>query len=409
MRQIDQWVGIPVCFCLTALRRLGDLLRFARKRKPAAIRRILFVKLAEQGATVLAGAAIRKAVEMVGKENVYFLVFEENRFILDVMKVIPEENVVTIRTKGIGTVLAGALRALRQLRRHRPDAAIDLEFFARSSAALAYLSGARTRAGLHAFNDGGPYRGDLMTHRLRYNPHLHASDSFAVLVDALELPAEQLPTLPRIPQLSHEPLSDFHADPKALEQVRAVLQKEAGTTDYSPLVLLNANASDLLPLRRWPTERYVELARRLIEQSPEVYIAFTGAPEEAEQADRLVTEVDSHRCFSMAGKTTLRDLLTLYCLADVLVTNDSGPAHFATLTPIEVITLFGPETPKLFGARTPRTHIIWKNLPCSPCVHAMNNRLSICRNNVCMQQIRVEEVLDVVQRVLKLKESAHST
>ncbi len=98
----------------------------------------------------------------------------------------------------------------------------------------------------------------------------------------------------------------------------------------------------------------------------------------------------------MAGKTTLRQLLVLYCLADVLVTNDSGPAHFATLTPIRTITLFGPETPALFGARTPRTNIIWKGLPCSPCVSAYNNRMSACPDNICMQRITVDEVFDKV-------------
>ena len=40
----------------------------------------------------------------------------------------------------------------------------------------------------------------------------------------------------------------------------------------------------------------------------------------------------------------------LYTLSELLITNDSGPAHFASMTPITVITLFGPETPLLFRA-----------------------------------------------------------
>jgi ADP-heptose:LPS heptosyltransferase len=76
----------------------------------------------------------------------------------------------------------------------------------------------------------------------------------------------------------------------------------------------------------------------------------------------------------------------------VLVTNDSGPAHFATLTPIDVVTLFGPETPALFAARTPRNHVLWAGIACSPCVSAFNNRLSRCRNNLCMQRISVDQV-----------------
>jgi ADP-heptose:LPS heptosyltransferase len=83
-------------------------------------------------------------------------------------------------------------------------------------------------------------------------------------------------------------------------------------------------------------------------------------------------------------------------MAEVLVTNDSGPAHFATLTPIDVVTLFGPETPHLFAARSPRNHVFWRGLACSPCVSAFNQRLSTCQDNVCMQQISVEAVYDKV-------------
>src|SRR5213078_2971223 len=100
--------------------------------------------------------------------------------------------------------------------------------------------------------------------------------------------------------------------------------------------------------RRWQLERYTELARRLLATYPELHIAFTGATGEAATAIKMANSVGSNRCFSLAGKTTLRQLLVLYTLADVLVTNDSGPSHFATMTPIRVVTLFGPETPALF-------------------------------------------------------------
>ncbi len=96
----------------------------------------------------------------------------------------------------------------------------------------------------------------------------------------------------------------------------------------------------------------------------------------------------------------MRELLTLYTLASVLVTNDSGPAHFASLTPVHTVVLFGPETPLLFGSRSPATTIIWKQLACSPCVSVFNHRLSPCRNNVCMQSITVDEVFDAVRRAV---------
>ena len=101
----------------------------------------------------------------------------------------------------------------------------------------------------------------------------------------------------------------------------------------------------------------------------------------------------------------MEELLTLYSLSRALVTNDSGPAHFATLTSIQTLTLFGPETPRLFAANSPRSHTLWAGIACSPCVSAYNNRVSCCTNNLCMQAISVEQVLS---RICELYESDKS-
>ena len=138
-----------------------------------------------------------------------------------------------------------------------------------------------------------------------------------------------------------------------------------------------------------------------------ISIGFTGAPEETAKIDELVGRIGHPRCFSMAGKTTLRQLMVLYGLADVLVTNDSGPAHFASLTDIHTVTLFGPETPLLFAAVTPRNTPIAASLPCSPCVSALNNRQSACKDNACMQRISVDEVFAAVCKSLAARQ-AHS-
>src|ERR1700676_1556063 len=234
-----------------------------------------------------------------------------------------------------------------------------------------------------------------MTHRLLYNPYAHTSQNFQLMVEALKKAPDRLPTFEgSVPaEISDSP--QFVAPPAAGKEVRAIVRRESGQEGESRLILLNPNASDLLPLRKWPTDRYVELARRLLEKFPEVYITLTGAPDEAETIGRVKEEIGSVRCFSLAGKTTLAQLLVLYALSELLITNDSGPAHFASMTPVTVITLFGPETPLLFRALTPRAIPIWMQLPCSPCVNAYNNRQSPCRDNICMKSITVDHVFAV--------------
>ncbi len=396
MRLMDKWLGVIVCFLLTVVRKLSDIFR---SRSTGPVKSILFVKLAEQGATVLAYPAIKKAVENLGRENVYFLVFEDNRFILDTLDLIPDENVIIISTSDIFSVIRSALKAIIHLRREKIDSAVDFEFFARSSACLCYLTGAKRRVGFHSFAGEASYRGDLMTHRLSFNSHLHATQIFMMMVEAVDISGDDLPAFDIKPAPVKFDLPRFAPAEEEIQKVKSIISQETKVADFKSLILLNANCSDLLPLRRWPSERYVELAGRLIEKYPDVYIVFTGGPGEETHAQRLVESVGSERCVSLAGRTTLRQLLVLYLLADVLVTNDSGPAQFAALTPIDVITLFGPETPAVFGAETGRNHIIWEGIVCSPCVNAYNNRLSACRNNICMQRITVDRVFELLCQV----------
>src|SRR6059036_1237759 len=392
LQRTDRWVGVPLCAILTLLRRIFES---ARRPGPHQVRRILFVKFAEQGSTVLAYPAIRRAIKMVGRENVYFVVFEDNRFILDTMEIIPNGNVITIATKSLFGLALSSLQAVQQVRKIGIDAVVDMEFLTRFSAILTFMTGAKSRVGFHTFFGDGPYRGDLMTHRLLYNPHLHTSQMFEAMVEALTRDPLVLPTFDFTPSVK-QPLARFRPSQSEVAEINILLQRENPCIGSAPLILLNPNASDLLPLRRWSPLRYVQLARRLLERYPELFIAFTGAPTEAAAINQLASDVASSRVISLAGKTTLRQVLVLYTRSEILVTNDSGPAHFASMTPIHVVTLFGPEAPALFAARSQDTTVLWAGIACSPCVNAYNNRQSVCRNNLCMQAITVDDVFEKV-------------
>ena len=397
IRFLDYWLGVPLCALLTAVRAL-------RPERVRAPRRILFLKFIEQGATVLAQDAIARASARVGRDNLFFCVFESNRAILDVLDVIPAANIVSIRDRRLTTFVWDFLRALVLMRRRGVDTVIDMEFFSRASAIFAFLSGARIRVGLHRYTGELPYRGNLMTHRIQYIPHVHIATQYALLTEAAFLEPVDEPLL-------KFPLADLGNPARSLQ--RFVPTEEEGRTVRArfglgdagaPLILINPNASDLLPLRKWETAKFVDLAQRILTAFPAARIGVTGARSEQPAAEAVCAAIGGGRAISVAGKTSLRELLTLYTLAEVLVTNDSGPAHFASLTDVHTIVLFGPETPRLFGSLAPSTTIIWKELACSPCVSVFNHRLSPCRNNVCMQSITVDEVFDAVGIALRARE-----
>ncbi len=395
IRFLDYWIGVPLCLLLTACRWLVA-------ERPSRPRKILFLKFIEQGATVLAQDAMRRATASVGKENIFFCVFQSNRAILDVLGTVPPANIFSVRDRRIDLCLLDFLRALIAIRRRHVDTVIDMEFFSRASAIFSFLSGATTRAGLHRFTGELPYRGDLMTHRVQYNPHMHVSLQYSALVEAVHRDPADTPLLKvplaQIVRQGDASRTSFRFSPAEAE-VQAV-RRLLPASGAGPIVLINPNASDLLPLRKWDGARFIELARRILAAYPTASVVVTGAPSEGPAAAKLCAAIESGRATSVAGKTTLRELLTLYSVADVLVTNDSGPAHFASLTPIHTVVLFGPETPRLFGTLSPSTTTIWKELACSPCVSVFNHRLSPCRNNVCMQEITVADVYAAVEAVL---------
>jgi ADP-heptose:LPS heptosyltransferase len=131
-----------------------------------------------------------------------------------------------------------------------------------------------------------------------------------------------------------------------------------------------------------------------------VAVLVTGVASERADAHRIVTTVGSDRVVDLAGQTTLEDLLHLFDLADLLVTNDSGPAHFAALTDIPILVLFGPETPALYKPLSSNCVALYAGLACSPCVSAFNQKRTPCRDNRCLKVIGVAEVYAVARDML---------
>ena len=159
------------------------------------------------------------------------------------------------------------------------------------------------------------------------------------------------------------------------------------------------NASDIVPLRKWPAENFVEVGRKLLEDSTNTII-LTGSIMEQPKCEILLREINPDRVINLAGKTTFRELITLYSISHLLITNDSGPVHFASTTDIPILALFGPETPKIFGPMSPNAKVISMELACSPCISVFNQKKSYCNDNQCMKQISVQMVLGEAQKVI---------
>ena len=397
MRRIDRWAGVPLCALSTILLKLWWRVR---PSAPRPVRRVLFIELSEMGSTLLADPAMRKARDRLGAE-LYFVIFAQNADSLALAGTVPRGNVFRIRSGSLWHLIVDVLAFLRWTRRNAIDAAVDLELFSRFSGLLTGWSGADRRVGYYRFHNEGLYRGEMLTHRVAYNPHIHIAKNFIALVEAL---LAETPTVPYSKTIIPDSELTIALPPPAAAarwKLRRRIQKLAPKfdADRMRLVLVNPHAGDMLPQRQWMPERFVALIRRLLAANDDIFVLVTGAPGERAEAEHLVAQCASDRCVSFAGHSAISDLPVLYALAVVMVAGDSGPAHFAAASGLPTVVLFGPETPLLYrplGNSIP----IYAGLACSPCVSASNHRKSACEDNVCMRAIGVEQVFDSVTEVL---------
>lgn len=394
MRKIDHHVGIPLTFFSTYLLRLAHFLSGKKTTRP---KNILFVELSEMGSTIIADPAMKRAQKKFDA-NLFFVIFKKNKPSLDLLKTIPEENIFTLCEDNLFTLIRDAVRYLFWCRKNHIDTAIDLELFSRVSALLTGFSGANNRVGYHNFHGEGLYRGEMLTHKVAYNPHIHIAKNFISLIYALEAETPEVPFAKTLITDEDTRLDQVSFSDAEQERIRGQIKQcyPEYQANAHRIVLINPNASDLLPQRRWPKEKFIELMQSILAEYDDCLVLITGAPNEKAEAESLREQVAHERCINFAGQLKLLEMPILYSISTLMVTNDSGPGHFSSITPLKTFVLFGPETPKLYGSLGNSTPI-FAGLACSPCVSAANHRKTPCSDPVCMDAISVETVRQQVK------------
>jgi len=398
MRKVDYYVGVPLCFLGTIAARCIGL--FTSRPKDSGPKNILLIELSEMGSAILVDPAMQKLTRHDGS-RLFFAIFTKNLASLRLLGTVPEENIYTIDENSPFSFVRDTLGFFVWTRRKRIDAVIDLELFSRFTALLTGFSGARRRVGFYAFHNEGLYRGSFLTHRVAYNPHQHMAKNFIALVNALISSTTEVPYSKTVIGDHETVLRKAVIDERDTATIRRKLSEAYPA--YQPgrhrIVLFNTNASQLLPLRRWPQRHYIALAGAVLAQYPDVIILLTGGGEDHDWLETIASAVGNDRCINFAGRTRLTELPALYATSTLMLSNDSGPPHFASVTDMPVFVFFGPETPSLYlplGNATP----IYAGLACSPCVSAWNHRKTACTDNICLQVIGADRVLELLRPLL---------
>lgn len=405
-RLIDRWLGQLLCALVSLWVRLSVAWGKSATFSPRP-QNILVILLSEMGSIVLAGPMFAELRRRYPTASIHVLQLKKNQEVSQLLQLTAPEFLHSIDDRSGLRLLRDILRVSAAMRSLRIDAVIDCELFSRVSSLLSFACGAPVRVGFTPHTQEGLYRGSFINHAIPYNPYQHISKQFLSLVDALT--GQGMPRNKAAPTIAMPTTTELSVsfDATELAAYKGQLHSDHPHLAQRKLVLVYAGGG-ILPERAWPAAHYARVAQGLCQAG--FAVGLIGLKNDAQLAQDLQVQTDSPYCIDLTGYTrNIRELLMLFHAAELLITNDGGPGHFACLTPIQTMVFFGPETGKLYGPLGSRTTIFESGIACSPCLSAYNHRLTFCDgDNQCLKRIAADPVLDAALRFLNpIAQAAH--
>jgi len=245
-------------------------------------------------------------------------------------------------------------------------------------ALITFLVGIPHRVGYNV-----AHRGVFLTHTLEYNLSLrkkHMVDNYLDILKAISI----------------EPRSkDLILDIDLNSQAKAEKILEDNHIHSEDLVIGIAPGAIYGEAKRWPKERYAELADNIIGKYNAKVLIFTGVMER-----KLGEEIKKSMRYvpiMFNGNITLLETAALIKRCNLFITNDSGLMHIAASVKTKIIAIFGSTSPDWTGPYGDGHMVIRKKIDCSPCFE----RKCHLKTYICLKSVNVKDVLETVQIQLK--------
>ncbi|MDH3359897.1 MAG: glycosyltransferase family 9 protein [Desulfobulbaceae bacterium] len=244
------------------------------------------------------------------------------------------------------------------LRKERFDVSIDLSGLLRSGL-ITLAANAKYKLGFKEAGEGSTF---FYTHRIHGSMKIHAIDRYLKIAEAMGCQTDSI----------NYPFAPYEENPAICND----LPKE--------YVVMTPSAGK--KANRWPAERFGQLAAKL-----EIPTLLIGGNSDKLVADEVV-KYSEGKAISLAGKTSLKELVPIISKAKYFITNDTGPMHIAAALKVPVFAIFGPANPIRTGPYGENNTVIREELSCSPCY-----AWKPCANWQCMMNITVEKVLAIIK------------
>lgn len=262
------------------------------------------------------------------------------------------------------TCPTGLWHTVKEARREHYDLVIDLQGLMRS-AVFAWLSRGAFTAGVLDKREGAPALYDLAVERP--SASTHAVDWYLAVARAIGLDTDR----------------SFEWIPLRASAAMEVRRKWQVNGWRWAVLCPGARWENKV----WPLQSFIDLSRKLLREHRDLKIVVIGGREDMTRG-RVLHSVDHDRILDLTGCTTLSEMVEWIRLADVTITNDTGPMHVAAALGRPVIAFFGPTAPERTGPYGQMDHVLRTSLPCQPCLQRH------CRFEeymACLHQITPDE------------------
>ncbi|EYC52788.1 hypothetical protein AZ34_04185 [Hylemonella gracilis str. Niagara R] len=348
-------------------------------------KRIVVAKYLGIGSILQATPMLRAIKDKYPDAQLTFLTLQSNKNFLLRYDFI--DDVLCVDDTSLLNVAATSFRTIAKLIPRRIDLFIDLEVHSTYGSLMSLFSCSKNRLGFSLQDKD--HRAFLYTHLLYLNtnfPIRYCYSQIAQLIGAAPLSPEQ--------GLLGPPPTDSESE-KVGAKLGLIFDFE-----HKGIIVLNPNASDLRYERRWAREGFASVARYFSHQG--YAVALVGSPPEREYVQGIIELLggDANKVRNVAGVFSLPEFFAFLEQSSLVVTNDSGVMNMALTLRVPQLLLAGPVDPEqYFIPNEYRTYIYYQTY-CSPCAHYVD--VPPCAgDNVCMKQIKAEQVIDICERLLR--------
>jgi ADP-heptose:LPS heptosyltransferase len=391
IRFVDRYIGSCVLFFFTFLH------RFRHKPADRKIKNVLVIELIEMGASIMGYSSLRYIKKQLPDAQIFCLCTESTKEPWLLLDAIAKENVFALDNSNMLAFALSIFKQTRALSTKNIDMVIDFELFTRISAIISFLVRSKMRAGFYSYTMGGLYRGNFLDVKCNFNQNMHIAKNLLALTKSALDPHPRyynwegpIPTSEIVPPT-------YRSDPTLKNEVKkkvaAAFEKYFG----EPLMLVAPTVGEMLPMRDYPKEHYVEVIKKLLNIYPTHRVLLVGTSSHDAVAQYIEREVGSERCVNFCRQmTSLCELLELFSMADFLITNDSGNPHFAAMTGLKNIALYGPETPFMYGPLG-KSVCLFEFFHSCPSITTYNHKNPPSDSNESLRSIHPDRVVKMAQ------------